>query len=72
MVDKNLYAFCLVIALIGGLNWLVTGIRSMMNDNERVDDLLEYTKLPQLGSNIVYFLVFLCSVVLVLPLLPAM
>lgn len=66
-MNRNLYLVCLVVVIIGGINWLVTGIRSMMADNERVDDLLEYTMLPQLGSNIIYFLVFLCTLVVAYP-----
>jgi len=71
-VNRQLYVFCLIVAFVGGLNWLVTGIRSMMEDNETVDDLLQLMMMPQQVSNIVYFLVFICSTLLLLPLLPKM
>lgn len=73
-VNKNLYVFCLVVAFVGGVNWLVTGIRSMAEDNDEVKDLLNYvvTDKHQVISNIIYFVVFLCTAVLLLPLLPKM
>lgn len=71
-VNRQLYVFCLVVAFVGGVNWLVTGIRSMMQENADVEDLLDLMMLPQVVSNIVYFLVFLCSTILLLPLLPKM
>jgi uncharacterized membrane protein YuzA (DUF378 family) len=71
-VDRQLYVLCLVVAFIGGVNWLVTGIRSMMQDNTEVEDLLSLLYLPQVVSNIIYFLVFVCSTILILPLLPKM
>jgi uncharacterized membrane protein YuzA (DUF378 family) len=75
MLPQWLVIVCLVVVLVGGINWLVTGIRSVMNNNQPVDDLLEM--LPeccwnQMASNIVYYVVFICSVLLFLPLLSRM
>lgn len=60
--------FFALVSLIGGVNWLMTAINSW-NDgtNSTVDDLLQ----QQLGlspeiSNIVYVLVFVCTLALFL------
>ena len=55
-----LWFFLLAVVFIGGLNWLVTAIRSM-NSGIVVPDLLNLVRLPQKYSNYVYITVFLCS-----------
>ena len=55
-----LWFFLLAVVFIGGLNWLVTAIRSM-NSGIVVPDLLNLVRLPQKYSNYVYIAVFLCS-----------
>ena len=55
----------LAIVFVGGVNWLVTGIRSMQDDT-RIDDLLELIGLPQEASNVIYFVVFAASLVMLL------
>lgn len=54
------YLMALVLFL-GGLNWLVTAIRSFQNHNQDVDDLFELINLPQVVSNILYCVVFVVS-----------
>ena len=56
----------LAIVFIGGVNWLVTGIRSMQDGNNKIDDLLELIGLPQEASNVIYFVVFAASLVMLL------
>jgi len=58
---RNLIKLCVIIVAVGGINWLVTGIRSNVNDNEEVSDLLNLIKMPQFVSNIIYYIVFVCS-----------
>lgn len=55
-----LWFFLLAVVFIGGLNWLVTAIRSM-NSGIVVPDLLNLVRLPQKYSNYIYIVVFLCS-----------
>ena len=55
----------LAIVFVGGVNWLVTGIRSMQDDTQ-IDDLLELIGLPQEASNVIYFVVFAASLVMLL------
>jgi hypothetical protein len=54
------YLMALVLFL-GGLNWLVTAIRSFQHSNQDVDDLFELINLPQVVSNILYCVVFVVS-----------
>ena len=61
-----LWFFLLAIVFVGGVNWLVTGIRSMQEDNTPVDDLLELIGIPQEVSNVIYFVVFACSLAMLL------
>ena len=56
----------LAIVFVGGVNWLVTGIRSMQDGNNKIDDLLELFGLPQEASNVIYFVVFAASLVMLL------
>ena len=54
------YLMALVLFL-GGLNWLVTAIRSFQSHNTDVEDLFELINLPQVVSNILYCVVFVVS-----------
>ena len=63
---KVLWFSMLVVLLIGGVNWLVTGIRSAQDGNEEVKDLLNLVNIPQEVSNVVYYLVFVVSVLVLL------
>ena len=54
------YLMALVLFL-GGLNWLVTAIRSFQSNNTDVEDLFELINLPQVVSNILYCVVFVVS-----------
>lgn len=58
------------IALVGGINWLVTAINSWSNDSEPTDDLLQKNlNIPVDVSNVIYVLVFICTLVLYLMIL---
>jgi hypothetical protein len=48
------------VLLLGGVNWLVTAIRSWQNDND-VEDLFELINVPQNVSNVLYCVVFVVS-----------
>lgn len=60
-----LWFFLLAVVFIGGLNWLVTAIRSM-NSGIVVPDLLNLVRLPQKYSNYIYIVVFLCSLLMLI------
>jgi len=56
----------LTVTLIGGVNWLVTGINSFKNDNEATNDLLQnQLNISAEISNIIYFIVFACNLLLI-------
>ena len=58
------------IALVGGINWLVTAINSWSNDSEPTYDLLQKNlNIPVDVSNVIYILVFICTLVLYLMIL---
>lgn len=61
----NLVIIILVIvSFIGGLNWLVTAIRNMSESEETYDIFNGW--LDQKFANIIYILVFICSLVLLI------
>lgn len=61
----NLVIITLVIvSFIGGLNWLVTAIRNMSESEETYDIFNGW--LDQKFANIIYILVFICSLVLLI------
>jgi uncharacterized membrane protein YidH (DUF202 family) len=55
--------FLAFIIFLGGLNWLVTAIRSFQHNNQDVDDLFELINVPQVISNIIYCIVFVVSLI---------
>jgi uncharacterized membrane protein YuzA (DUF378 family) len=60
-----LFVFALV-SLIGGVNWLMVGINDW-DGNDDVPDLLQHQLgLPNEVSNIIYFVVFGCTLALFL------
>jgi len=72
-VKEIVYYMSLFLVLIGGINWLVTGVRSLMNESDpQVDDLLELIKLPQEVSNIIYIVVFVATLIVMVPFLKRM
>jgi len=72
-VQEIVYYMSLFLVLIGGINWLVTGVRSLMNESDpQVDDLLELIKLPQEVSNIIYIVVFVATLIVMVPFLKRM
>ena len=60
--------FFALVSLVGGVNWLMTAINSWMNDNQDdVPDLLqENLKLHPNVANVVYCVVFACTLFLFL------
>lgn len=60
---NGLAIFLAIIIFLGGLNWLVTAIRSIHYHNQDVDDLFELMTIPQWVSNVVYIIVFIVSLI---------
>lgn len=59
-LQNMLVVLMALVLLLGGVNWLVTAIRSWQNDND-VEDLFELINLPQNVSNVLYCVVFVVS-----------
>ena len=56
----KLVLFLAFIALVGGINWLVTAINSWSNNSEPTVDLLQKNlNIPVDVSNVIYVVVFL-------------
>ena len=56
-----------LISLIGGVNWLITAINSWANDNEETPDLLQHNLNLSTGfSNVIYVVVFVCTLLVFL------
>jgi len=76
-IDKSKYLIIIqsliTVMYIGGVNWLMTAIKSFYNNNKRVDDIFygfgdgtpdvlpNTTEYGQIFVNIVYILVFIAS-----------
>ena len=60
--------FCLVVILIGGANWLTTGIKNIQ-DNSETNDLLDLIGLPQDVNNWIYIVVGVVTIIISLVLL---
>lgn len=60
VLQKMLVVLMALVLLLGGVNWLVTAIRSWQNDND-VEDLFELINAPQNVSNVLYCVVFVVS-----------
>lgn len=60
--------FFTVVSLIGGVNWLVTAINSWTDDSvgPTPDLLQEQLKLPENVANVIYVVVFVCTLALLL------
>lgn len=59
--------FFAFVSLVGGINWLMTAINSWNNDSESTLDLLqEQFKIPVDISNVIYTVVFACTLFLFL------
>ena len=59
--------FFAFISLIGGTNWLVTAINNWTDDSDICDDLLQKQfNLPSNVANIIYCVVFICTLLLFL------
>lgn len=68
-IDAKMFAwfFLLTVVFVGGLNWLITGIRSMEQGNIEVEDGFHLIPgFPQEVSNILYFVVFAATLVMVI------
>jgi len=54
--------FFAFVSLVGGLNWLMTAINSWNEGHESTVDLLQHQfKIPVEVANIVYIVVFVCT-----------
>jgi uncharacterized membrane protein YuzA (DUF378 family) len=58
--------FFALVSLIGGVNWLVTAINTWSNDEDTYDLLQEQFKIHKHAANIIYILVFICTLALFL------
>ena len=59
--------FFAFISLVGGLNWLMTAINSWNENSEPTVDLLQHQfKMPVDVANVVYIVVFVCTLALFL------
>jgi len=64
---KILYYLVALIVLVGGVNWLMTGINNMDAKKETdIPDLLDTLGLNQDVSNWIYIVVFACTLLFVL------
>jgi uncharacterized membrane protein YuzA (DUF378 family) len=67
VVLRILYYLVALIVLVGGVNWLMTGINNMDAKKETdIPDLLDTLGLHQDVSNWVYIIVFVCTILFVL------
>ena len=65
--EYMLLVFVSIVSLIGGVNWLFTAINSWSNGNEETPDLLQKNmQLSTEFSNVIYVVVFVCTVFLFL------
>lgn len=59
--------FFALVSLVGGLNWLMTAINSWNENSEPTVDLLQHQfKMPVHVANVVYIVVFVCTLALFL------
>ena len=59
--------FFAFVSLVGGLNWLMTAINSWNNHSEETPDLLQHQfKMHVNVANVVYIIVFVCTLALFL------
>jgi uncharacterized membrane protein YuzA (DUF378 family) len=57
---------CIVIMIIGSVNWLTTGIRNIQDDTETDNDLLSLIQIPPDVNNWIYISVGVASILFVL------
>jgi len=59
--------FFAFVSLVGGLNWLMTAINSWNENSELTVDLLQHQfKMPVDVANVIYIIVFICTLALFL------
>ena len=64
-LEIGICAVCLLLVFVGGVNWLITGIRSMEQGNIEVEDGFNLIPgFPPEVSNILYFVVFAATLVI--------
>lgn len=56
---------CLIVMIIGSLNWLTTGIRNLTEDTETDNDLLSLIGIPPEVNNYIYIVVGAASIIFV-------
>ncbi len=59
-----------IVTLVGGVNWLVTAINTWSKDEETYDLLQDQFSMNRHAANIIYILVFACTLGLVTIVLP--
>jgi len=59
-----------IVTLVGGVNWLVTAINTWSKDEETYDLLQDQFSMNRHAANIIYILVFVCTLGLVTIVLP--
>lgn len=69
-MNKIFYGFLFffaLVSLVGGINWLVTAINSWNDGGEQTPDLIQHQiGLPVDVANVIYIVVFVCTLVLFL------
>ena len=69
-MNKIFYGFLFffaLVSLVGGINWLVTAINSWNDGGEQTPDLIQLQiGLPVDVANVIYIVVFVCTLVLFL------
>ena len=59
--------FFAFVSLVGGLNWLMTAINTWNNNSDATVDLLQHQfKMPVDVANVIYIVVFVCTLALFL------
>lgn len=59
--------FFAFVSLVGGINWLLTAINSWTENSEATVDLLQHQfKMPVDIANVIYIIVFICTLALFL------
>ena len=63
-VYRGLVIFLTLVVLIGGVNWLMVVINTWSKDEETYDLLQDQLKIHRDVANVVYIVVFICTLLL--------
>lgn len=58
--------FFALVSLIGGFNWLMTAVNSWKEEDITYDLLQQQLKIPIHAANVIYIVVFICTLALFL------